>query len=79
MRLRLYGRSDCHLCDDMLAALHALQTRLEFHVEVLDVDTDPALAKRYGQRIPVLVDARGEEICHARLDEDALRKRLALE
>jgi Glutaredoxin-like domain (DUF836) len=50
---------------------------LEF--EKVDVDSDPALAARYGARVPVLVDATGREICHARLDPAALRARLELE
>jgi hypothetical protein len=78
MRLRVYGRSDCHLCDDMVAALHRLQAQLAFQFDLLDVDADPALEARFGERVPVLVDALGAEICHYWLDEDALRKRLAL-
>jgi len=42
----------------------------------IDVDSDPALKKRYGLRVPVLADALGNEICHARLDEAALREAL---
>jgi len=78
MRLRVYGRRYCHLCDDMMAALRALQGQLAFEIELLDVDADPALEARLGERVPVLVDAQGAEICHYWLDEDALRKRLAL-
>jgi hypothetical protein len=44
-----------------------------------DVDADPALAALYGRKVPVLTDGEGREICHARLDEGALRARLALE
>jgi hypothetical protein len=44
-----------------------------------DVAADPALAARYGRTVPVLTDAQGREICHARLDAQALRARLALE
>jgi hypothetical protein len=44
-----------------------------------DVDSDPALAASYGRRVPVLTDAEGREICHARLDVRALQARLALE
>jgi hypothetical protein len=52
---------------------------LGFEFEEVDVDSDPALAGRYGARVPVLVDAAGREICHARLDASALRERLGLE
>ena len=39
--------------------------------EVL-VDADPALAERYGLRVPVLTDAEGSELCHGRLDPAVL-------
>jgi hypothetical protein len=58
----------------MARALHALG--LDF--EEFDVDADPALASRYGERVPVLTDAAGVEICHIQLDEAALRTRLAV-
>jgi len=59
----------------MAGALRALGVEFaEF-----DVDADPALAARHGRRVPVLADAEGREICHARLDVQALQARLALE
>lgn len=73
--LRLYGRAACHLCEEMAGALRALGV---VFVEY-DVDADPALAARYGRKVPVLTDSTGHEICHARLDAQALRARLALE
>ena len=78
MRLRVYGRPYCHLCDEMIIALRALQHELRFQFEVVDVDSHVALEERYGERVPVLIDAQDEEICHYWLDESALRKRLAL-
>jgi hypothetical protein len=79
MRLRLYGRSYCHLCDDMVAGLRPLQAALGFELEVLDVDAHPDLERQFGERVPVLVDAQGVEICHYWLSEDALRRHLGLE
>ena len=76
--LTLYGRSYCHLCDDMAVALEGLQGPLEFSFSVADVDADPHLDAAYGQLVPVLVDAQGEEICHYFLDIAALRRRLAV-
>ncbi|RPI46355.1 MAG: glutaredoxin family protein [Betaproteobacteria bacterium] len=67
MRLTLYGRGYCHLCEDMLAALEPIGARLGFEVDVVDVDRDPALEARYGERVPVL--AHGDiDICHYHLD-----------
>ena len=76
--LTLYGRSYCHLCDDMAAALESLQDPLDFSFRVADVDADPLLEAAYGELVPVLVDAQGEEICHYFLDIAALQRRLAV-
>ena len=40
----------------------------------LDVDADAALAARYGDRVPVLTDAAGNELCHGRLDPAVLEQ-----
>jgi len=38
-----------------------------YGLEVVDVDSDPALEARYGELVPVLVGSAGE-ICHYHLD-----------
>ena len=78
MRLTLYGRAYCHLCEDMLHALEGLQQELRFTVETVDVDADPVLERRYGERVPVLVGPDEQEICHYFLDLTALTDRLAV-
>jgi uncharacterized protein YjaZ len=79
MHFTLYSRSYCHLCDDMLGALMAMQTAtLHFTVEVIDVDADPALVARFDELVPVLFgDLAQPELCHYFLDEDAVRRYLA--
>ena len=42
-----------------------------------DVDADPALEERYGELVPVLTRPDGSEICHYRLDEQALKRALS--
>ena len=73
----VYARQHCHLCEDMIAALRDLQARLRFRLEVTDVDSDNDLRLRYGELVPVLVAAGGEEICHYHLDLNALDAYLA--
>jgi hypothetical protein len=75
----LYSRSWCHLCEDMLAALRALQTGAQrFVVDVVDVDADPALVARFDELVPVLFgDPAQPELCHYFLDEAAVRRYLA--
>jgi hypothetical protein len=53
MRLVLYQRDDCHLCDlalDVLAQAHTPDFSSVF------IDDDAALEARYGARVPVLRD-----------------------
>ena len=72
LRLTLYGRSYCHLCDEMLAALGPLREEFGFAVEVIDVDSDAALEQRFGALVPVLTHA-GAELCHYHLDAAKVR------
>lgn len=73
VELIVYSREHCHLCHDMIAALRALQARLSFRLEVVDVDSDADLRSRYGERVPVLVSG-GQEICHYHFDPVALAR-----
>lgn len=53
MRLILFQRDDCPLCDQALAVLAAAHVP-EF--ETRWIDDDAALEARYGTRVPVLRD-----------------------
>ncbi|TVO53319.1 glutaredoxin family protein [Denitromonas halophila] len=75
--LRLLSRSWCHLCDEMLAAAKSLTDAAGAEIEVVDVDSDPALEARWGELVPVLLAIDGQELCHYHLDEAALRAYLA--
>ena len=74
--LTLFGRTYCHLCDDMLAALEPLRGEFAFDVTVVDVDSDPVLEAKYDELVPVL-EADGRELCHYFLDTAAVRAYLA--
>ena len=79
IKFTLYSRSYCHLCDDMLDALNAMQGEsLRFDVEVIDVDADDALVARFDELVPVLYgDLSQPELCHYFLDRDAVRANIA--
>ena len=75
--LTVYLRPYCHLCHDLLEGLRPFQARHALHITTVDIDSDPALEGCYGEWIPVLCDADGQEICHHFLDERALTAYLA--
>lgn len=63
------SRSDCHLCDVLVDDLRRVTAGHIIKLTVVDVDSDPRLAARYGSRVPVLL-ADDEEVCHHRLDHE---------
>ena len=71
-RLTLYGRSYCHLCGEMLAALAPLRGEFGFAVDVVDIDADAALEQRFAALVPVLMHA-DTELCHYHLDAPKVR------
>lgn len=76
MKLTLLVRDYCHLCDDMRADLQLLLAASRATVELVDVDDDPVLEARWGDKVPVLL-AGEQELCHHRLDRAALAQWLA--
>lgn len=71
--LILYGREDCHLCQNMILALQNLQAQVSFEFQIVDIDTDPELIALYGEKIPVLMSpSTNQEIRHYFLDVAAL-------
>ena len=67
LSLTVYSRNDCHLCDEMIGALRGLQGPFHFEITVIDVDTDPELGRRHGDKVPVLTHG-ARELCHYALD-----------
>jgi glutaredoxin len=75
-RLVLYGRPDCHLCDEAREGLQGLQSDgLTFELEEVDIESDERLLRRYLERIPV-IELDGEIVSELGLDADALHARL---
>jgi glutaredoxin len=71
--LKVYGRPDCHLCDEALAAIQSLRGELEpFDLEQVDIDSDDRLLAAFLERIPV-VEVDGKIVSELELDEPALR------
>ena len=72
----LYGRPDCHLCDEAREQLLALRDGgLAFELRELNIEDDDELLARYLERIPVIV-ADGEIVSELGLDRGGLRARL---
>ncbi len=61
IRLRLYTTLGCHLCTQ-LEGLLAMLCAPAYRLERVEISEEETLVARYGRRIPVLADARGEEL-----------------
>ena len=71
-RLTLYSRQYCHLCEEMHAALAPLCGEFGIALEVVDVDSDPELVRRFDEQVPLLMH-QGVELARWRLDAAAIR------
>ena len=75
VKLILYGRRDCHLCEVAKEAVERLQRRLDFDVEERDVDDHPDWVRRFGDEVPVgVIDDR--KVFKFRVDPDKLERAL---
>ena len=54
MRITLYARPGCHLCDELKVDLAALQEEIAFVLTERTIDDDPADHARFQYLIPVL-------------------------
>ena len=68
----LYTRQGCHLCDEALAVLR----RYGITPQLVDIDADPALRKRYNVCVPV-VEIDGKERFRGHINEVLLKRLLA--
>lgn len=78
IRVALYGKRDCPLCDELKATLLRVRRDVPFELDEVDIEASPGLLAAYGERIPLLF-VNGRLAFKIRADEAALRRRLARE
>jgi glutaredoxin len=71
----LFGRPDCHLCDEARAVLRQIRATTPFVLREVNIETDDDLLRRYLERIPVIA-LDGEELFDHFVDDEALRRKL---
>lgn len=73
----VYTRRGCHLCEDAIAVVRDVADgRPDVTVELVDIDTDPALIERYTIRVPVIA-VNGAEIAEYQVAVEQLRAALS--
>jgi Glutaredoxin-like domain (DUF836) len=72
MRVRLYSRLHCGLCDEARTVILTVRGEVPFEFEEVLIDGDDTLERDYGIRIPVVV-VDGREEFEIRVDGERLR------
>lgn len=72
--IRLLGRAECELCELMEIALISHEQFRDLRLEHLDVDSDKDLLRRFGLRVPVLLDCWNDVICEGQFDAPAFEE-----
>jgi len=78
IRVEVYGKRDCCLCDEAKAVLIKVQREIPFDLHEIDIESTPGLYETYKERIPLIV-INGRPAFKFRVDEAALCRRLARE
>ena len=76
MRVVLYGKPECCLCDLAESRLRAMAERRAFELVKVDILGDPALERRFGITIPA-VEVDGVLVSEGRFDENAVAAAIA--
>lgn len=66
IRVTLYSRPGCHLCELVERVLHHVATKKPFELIVRNIDDDPVDLEKYKNDIPV-VSVNGKEVARHRL------------
>lgn len=72
----VYSRPGCGLCEEFMTELADLLGERAAAVQVVDIDGDERLQRKYFDRIPVLT-VNGDFVCQYRLDAERVRRYLA--
>jgi glutaredoxin len=78
LRLVLYTRRGCHLCEAALERLRAELGHFDFALDVIDVDSNEELANQYGECVPV-VTVGGKERFRGQVNPVLLKRILRAE
>jgi len=73
MRVVLYGKPGCCLCDVAESRLRLMAERRPLEIVKVDILSDPALEVRFGLTIPA-VEVDGKVVSEGRFDERAVER-----
>ena len=75
IKLQLYTKSDCPLCDKAIVVLEEIAQEFSIQVEEIDITVSMGLFTKYKNAIPVL-EMDGKRLFGHRIDAAVLKRRL---
>ncbi len=75
IRIDIYSRPGCHLCDDAKAVIEQFRSGYAMELQTINVENSPDLESRYGNDIPVVL-INGQEAFRHRVDRKELERKL---
>jgi glutaredoxin len=76
VKVTIFSRSNCHLCEVALEVLVGLQEETDFVIEKVLIDGDPELEKKYGEQVPVIL-INGQMHDFFRVDPERFRNSIS--
>jgi glutaredoxin len=74
--VKLYTKPDCCLCEEALEVIEQVRREQPFELEKIDISVHDELARRYGERIPV-VAVNGVDAFEFHVDAERLKELVA--
>ena len=75
IKLQLYTKADCPLCDEAKKSLESLAARFPIQIEEIDITANLGLFTKYKELIPVL-ELDGKQLFVHRIHVKALKRKL---
>lgn len=78
IRVEIYSKRGCCLCEEMKEVLLRVQRDISFSIQEIDIESSPALYEAYKERIPLVI-INGQPAFKFHMTDGELRRRLARE
>ncbi|MCH7754441.1 glutaredoxin family protein [candidate division KSB1 bacterium] len=75
IKVEIYSKSDCHLCDEAKSVLSKVQQEIPFDFFEVDITSNRELFTEYKEQIPVVFIC-GKKAFKFRVNEKELRRKL---
>jgi len=76
VKVTIFSRSNCHLCEVALEVLVGLQEESGFVIEKILIDGDSELEKKHGEQVPVIL-INGQMHDFFRVDPERFRNSIS--